>query len=212
MPLRKSGTVRTHRSEGERGHPARISRHLAGVQEKPLVCVLLRRPPARCRRQRAGSPRSPSTPCSSEFSGEDSLEVSAVEGVVISLQALSLGRRTNFFRRIAITGRSVYTGVYTRRKKTVSACNSGEHTRPRVLASAPSPTRTFASSKPRISRIGTDETSPCSFVYSVVDRLNASFLSEDAFGGAPKAAREGACAPQSPVSDVLARIGGPNNR
>jgi len=33
-------------------------------------------------------------------------------------------------------------------------------------------------------------------------------LSEDAFGGAPKAAREGACAPQSPVSDVLARIGG----
>jgi len=31
---------------------------------------------------------------------------------------------------------------------------------------------------------------------------------EEAFGRAPKAAREGACAPQSPVSDVLARIGG----
>jgi len=91
MPLRKSGTVRTHRSEGERGHPARISLHLAGVREKPLVCVLLRRPPARCRRQRAGSPCSPSTPCASVFSGVDSLEVSAVEGVVISLQALSLG-------------------------------------------------------------------------------------------------------------------------
>jgi len=170
------------------------------------------------------------------------------------------GRGTYFFRRIVITGRSVYTWVYTRRKKTVSdwngtnlrvfwdclrsapgprirgaqaprlrplapppraslrgraragtpdgvgggadartrgrvrspepasvaaplvrgprfpskkvaklkpfvsACNSGEHTRPRVLASAPSPTRTFALSKPRISRIGTDETYPCSFV------------------------------------------------
>jgi len=54
------------------------------------------------------------------------------------------------------------------------------------LASAPSPTRTFVP-LPAITH-------------------------EDAFGGAPKAAREGACAPQIPVSDVLARIGGQNKK
>jgi len=58
--LRKVGLRAVRRSEGERGHLARISRHPAGVLVTASDCTRRApKPPAGCRRQQAGSLRSP---------------------------------------------------------------------------------------------------------------------------------------------------------